>query len=75
MIDRNTDDALEQHNHKMEWLEKEQLAARHQKVSIIEFFPSYFLDYVWNYEQTRNVGLTMILRRSIFFIFGRIWLS
>ena len=44
MIDRNTDDALEQHNHKMEWLEKEQLAARHQKVSIIEFFNSYFLD-------------------------------
>lgn len=32
MIDRNTKDAVEQHNHKMEWLEKEQLAARNKEV-------------------------------------------
>ncbi|KIH46971.1 ATPase, AAA family [Ancylostoma duodenale] len=32
MIDRNTKDAVAQHNHKMEWLEKEQLAARNKEV-------------------------------------------
>lgn len=32
MIDRNTNDAVEQHKHKMDWLEKDQLAARHQQV-------------------------------------------
>ncbi|EPB68711.1 ATPase, AAA family [Ancylostoma ceylanicum] len=33
MIDRNTKDAVAQHKHKMEWLEKEQLAARNKEVS------------------------------------------
>ncbi|ETN70522.1 hypothetical protein RB195_020880 [Necator americanus] len=32
MIDRNTKDAVAQHHHKMEWLEKEQLAARNKEV-------------------------------------------
>ncbi|CAJ0576559.1 unnamed protein product, partial [Mesorhabditis spiculigera] len=32
MIDRNTKDAIRQHQHKMDWLEKEQLDARHQKI-------------------------------------------
>ncbi|KJH50907.1 ATPase, AAA family [Dictyocaulus viviparus] len=32
MIDRNTNDAVSQHEHKMEWLEKEQLAARNKEV-------------------------------------------
>ncbi|CAI4224171.1 unnamed protein product [Auanema sp. JU1783] len=32
MIDKNTSDAVEQHAHKMEWLEKEQLAARNKEV-------------------------------------------
>ncbi|KAJ1359176.1 ATPase AAA domain-containing protein 3 [Parelaphostrongylus tenuis] len=32
MIDRNTRDALAQHEHKMEWLEREQLAARNKEV-------------------------------------------
>ncbi|PIO74324.1 ATPase, AAA family [Teladorsagia circumcincta] len=32
MIDRNTKDALAQHEHKMEWLEKEQLAARNKEI-------------------------------------------
>ncbi|CAJ0931807.1 unnamed protein product, partial [Mesorhabditis belari] len=32
MINRNTEDAMRQHQHKMEWLEKEQLAARKQEI-------------------------------------------
>ncbi|XGW09309.1 hypothetical protein V3C99_011537 [Haemonchus contortus] len=32
MIDRNTKDAVAQHKHKMEWLEKEQLAARNKEI-------------------------------------------
>lgn len=32
MIDRNTKDAVAQHEHKMEWLEKEQLAARNKEI-------------------------------------------
>ncbi|VDM62803.1 unnamed protein product [Angiostrongylus costaricensis] len=32
MIDRNTSDAIAQHEHKMEWLEAEQLAARNKEV-------------------------------------------
>ncbi|KAE9415254.1 hypothetical protein Angca_005116 [Angiostrongylus cantonensis] len=32
MIDRNTCDAIAQHEHKMEWLEAEQLAARNKEV-------------------------------------------
>ncbi|CAD6190230.1 unnamed protein product [Caenorhabditis auriculariae] len=32
MIEKNTVDAMKQHQHKMEWLEREQLAARDQKV-------------------------------------------
>lgn len=32
IVDRNTADAMIQHEHKMEWLEKEQLKARNQEV-------------------------------------------
>uniref|UniRef100_A0A8R1E679 Uncharacterized protein n=1 Tax=Caenorhabditis japonica TaxID=281687 RepID=A0A8R1E679_CAEJA len=32
IVDRNTADAMLQHEHKMEWLEKEQRKARHQEV-------------------------------------------
>ncbi|PAV63701.1 hypothetical protein WR25_07809 [Diploscapter pachys] len=34
MIDANTEDAIRQHKHKMEWLEEEQIKARDQKARI-----------------------------------------